>query len=208
MRQHGPEVPLEPNELANEYYGMRHGISFPLHEGVIVSNPINGTLPKWGLMPVGREASLESVQESDLTSDVLIYTSHFSRAIETAEIAQDTLGTAPIIITELLRERCFGELELTSSENYGEVWGRDTDDPNHNCYGAESVNEVLERTIGRLLIDLEGRHTGEKILLVSHADPLQIMQAWFRGIVPRLHRVLLRWEPSEIRRLNAGDQTA
>ena len=42
------------------------------------------------------------------------------------------------------------------------------------------MGEVLERTLA-LILELEEQYKGKKILLVSHGDPIQILQAYFLG---------------------------
>jgi broad specificity phosphatase PhoE len=50
-------------------------------------------------------------------------------------------------------------------------------------------------------VDLERRYSGRAILLVSHGDPLQILQAGFLLIDPSGHRSLPPLETAEIRPL-------
>ena len=52
-----------------------------------------------------------------------------------------------------------------------------------------------------LIVDLERRYSGRDILLVSHGDPLQILQAGFVRIDPSRHRSLPALETAEIRHL-------
>ncbi len=66
------------------------------------------------------------------------------RARETASLVHSHLrlrGSIPLFTQ--LRERSFGELNGTSTENYAKVWIIDAVDPNHNEYQVErSVNQT------------------------------------------------------------------
>ena len=63
---------------------------------------------------------------------------------------------------------------------------------------------MLDRTTA-LIADLERRYSGRHILLVSHGDPLQILQAGFLRIDPSRHRSLPAIETAEIRRLHLAE---
>jgi probable phosphoglycerate mutase len=92
--------------------------------------------------------------------------------------------------TPLLRERNFGELELHSDSAYRGIWQLDALDADHRQSRVESVNQVLER-LTRLVRSLEEHHNGRDILLVSHGDPLQILQTAFMRADARKHRVIV-----------------
>ena len=60
---------------------------------------------------------------------------------------------------------------------------------------------VLDRTTA-FVAALERRHSGRDILLVSHGDTLQILQAGFLRVDPSRHRSLPHLATAEIRRLH------
>ncbi len=67
-----------------------------------------------------------------------VYVYHSFRARETAAIVHSHLrlrGSIPLFTQ--LRERSFGDLNGTSTENYGKVWIIDAVDPNHTEYNVE-----------------------------------------------------------------------
>ncbi|KAG0452870.1 hypothetical protein HPP92_025534 [Vanilla planifolia] len=119
-----------------------------------------------------RNISLETVR---------ICYSPFSRTSHTAKIVADVLGIPFASIqckamTEL-RERFFGaKFELLSHDKYTEIWALDEKDPFTSPEGGESVEGVVSR-LGIALAALEAEYEGCSILLVSHGDPLQILQA-------------------------------
>ena len=83
------------------------------------------------------------------------------------------------------------------------VWGADKASPDHSERHVESVSAVLARAAA-FIIALEQRYSGRDILLVSHGDTLQILQAGFLRMNPGQHRDLPPLEPAEIRRFHLG----
>jgi len=80
------------------------------------------------------------------------------------------------------------------------VWAADAVDPGHAADNVEPASAVLDRATA-LVADLDRRHSDRDILLVSHGDTLQILQAGFHGIDPARHRALAHLGTAEIRRL-------
>jgi probable phosphoglycerate mutase len=197
-----------------EIFGLRHGYSIPQgtasegtdHPGIIVSHPQRGVQLIYGLAEPGKvevaHSAHRAVEEGLLDDDILIISSDFSRAIQSAKIFHEILKPSePIVFTSLLRERNFGELEGTTSLNYPLVWTEDEKSADHRIYGVESVNQVLSRTTSliRGILDV-GLVKQKKILLVSHGDSMQIMETGFRKVDPRRHRSLEHLRNAEIRR--------
>lgn len=146
---------------------------------------------------------------------VAIFSSDFTRARETASIFAESLidsqipiYSGDVILERRLRERFFGELNGGPDTRYQEVWDVDINDANHNEFGVESANSVLERTT-KLITDLEERlhSTSEngscwKCILVAHGDVLQIMQVGFlKQADATRHRSLDHLETATIREL-------
>ncbi|KAL5101008.1 hypothetical protein RYX36_005335 [Vicia faba] len=75
-----------------------------------------------------------------------------------------------------LRERYFGpSFELLSHDKYAEIWELDAKDPFVGPEGGESVKDVAGR-LSRTMDVIESEFEGCAILIVSHGDPLQILQ--------------------------------
>lgn len=64
--------------------------------------------------------------------------SDFSRAVETAEAIVAEVNSFAVMTDARLRERFFGALELTSSDNYSKVWAEDLQSSAHTAFGVES----------------------------------------------------------------------
>lgn len=179
---------------------MRHGQSKANLQEIIISHPLNGRHDDYALTELGRQQAQVSVGRSPLTKDSIIFSSDFSRAKETAEIVRKALNAQQVQITKLLRERNFGDFENSDHTNYQKVWDFDKVSANHREHNVESINAVLDRTTS-LITDLEQRYENKVILLVSHGDTLQILQAGFQKINPTKHRSLQYLETAEIRRM-------
>ena len=207
------------NRLANRYHAMRHGQSKANVAGVIVSGIESDRLGDWGLSDLGREQVLAAARACGLPPDTVICSSDFSRARQTAEIVRARLGAPPVVVAAALRERCFGDLEGTATGNYARVWaadeagagdtagdgrdGRDGRDGEDAGGGVEPAAAVLDR-VSALVTELERRYAGRDILLVSHGDTLQILQAGFLRMDPAAHRRLPHLGIAEIRALCLG----
>lgn len=179
---------------------MRHGQSLANEAGLIISSPVDGALNKYGLSDEGRKQVMLSTQSSALNSSVLIYSSDFSRARQTAEIVRQLINADDITITESLRERYFGDWDKTSHDNYQKVWEIDRRLSNAHENNVEPLGSVLSRAL-QLITSIENEHTGQTILLVSHGDTLQILQAGAAGHSPTKHRDLPHLGTAEIRRI-------
>lgn len=193
---------LELSRLRNRYYVMRHGQSLANLRGIIVSHPENGC-SDFGLSELGRRQVLDSLAgDHSLNERTLIVSSDFSRALESANIAHRQLACAhPIVIDERLRERHFGDLELTSDHGYADVWREDAANPEHNSRGVESARQVMRR-VTALVADYEASHRDTTLLLVSHGDALQLLQTGFCKQDASRHRSLKHLETAEIRLLS------
>jgi broad specificity phosphatase PhoE len=193
------------DRLANRFSVMRHGQSKANVAGVIISRVDNDRRGDYGLSEPGRQQVLAAARDCGLPGDTVICSSDFSRARETAEIMRAHLGAPEVTIAEALRERCFGDLEGTPAANYARVWAADNADPGHASGGVESATAVLDRATG-LIADLERRYRGRDILLVSHGDTLQILQAGFLRMEPDRHRQVPHLETAEIRELHLREE--
>lgn len=189
------------DRLANRFSVMRHAHSRANAGGIIVSRIENDRQGNYGLTDHGRQQALAAAQSCGLPPDTVIYSSDFCRARQTAEIVRAQLGAPEIVIAEGLRERRFGHWEGSATGNYAHVWAADKTDPVHADGNVEPAAGVLDRATA-LIAQLERHHCGRDILLVSHGDTLQILQAGFSGVDPSKHRLLPHLAMAEIRPLH------
>jgi broad specificity phosphatase PhoE len=167
--------------VKNTYFLLRHGESEANARGLIVSSEKNG-LDFFGLTTKGKEQSRKTMREWKhiFSKETIIIASDFLRARETAEIVQEELNAGGYSTSKLLRERFFGDLELSHHSNYGKVWELDRQDPAHKTWGIESVLELQKRVL-KLMKQLEKTHKNTTILLVGHGDPFHVLDASYQG---------------------------
>jgi len=196
------------DQLSNRYFAMRHGHSIGNQQGIIVSHPENGCAG-YGLSELGVEQVRASLQQDRLLgAGTIIVSSDFRRALESAAIAQQLLGCAAPIATDIrLRERYFGELELGPDSAYQAVWQQDQKDPDSDFRAVETANQVMAR-VSALIVELETRYTHASLLLVSHGDALQILQTAFARRGASQHRQLEHLQTAEIRALQLAETSA
>jgi len=78
--------------------------------------------------------------------------------------------------------RYFGRLDNQAIHTYAYVWPVDMYDVTHTAFDVESVAAVATRLRETILsIDNHPMHTGDIIVLTSHADVLQILQLYAAG---------------------------
>lgn len=202
--------PFSINKLNNEYYVLRHGKSEANEKGIITSDPSEGK-SSYDLVKEGKNQVRDKVKnflkQNHLSDKTIIISSEFKRALETANIAKEILGSSHIIISPKLNERYFGKFDKTHNSNYEIVWNEDKTNPDHKTNDVESVNEVFSRTTS-LIEDLEKKYSGQKIILVSHGDALQILQTFFERKNPAEHRYLNHLETAELRGLELKPRIA
>lgn len=190
------------NHLQNRYFILRHGESEANAAHLIIGNAKAG-IAGYGLTGKGKQQVIASAEEAKrknwLDSATIIYSSDFKRAVETAETAREVLGAGKIHLTQALRERDFGTWEGKHNKNYMRVWSKDVRGVDHQD-GTESIFSVRDR-VTRLIVELESRYQGKTILLVSHGDPLHILQTAFADVKPTKHRLLKHMSVAEIREL-------
>jgi len=194
-----PALPGVASPLSNRYSVMRHGQSKANVAGVIVSSVAADLAGDYGLSALGRRQARQAAQGCGLPADTVIVCSDFARARQTADIARACLGAAGVTVAAQLRERFFGAFDGAPVANYQAVW--DADEAGAAEPGVEAPADVLRRTAA-LVAGLEARYRGRDVLLVSHGDTLQILQAGFAGLDPRFHRRLPHLETAEVRRLH------
>ena len=199
---------LNLNNLKHKYFVIRHGHSFPNEIGVIVSDLKDGIKAEYGLTLKGQAqvklaAELFILQNKNPIADAIIIHSPFSRAKETAEILAQAISGKIFAQNENLRERFFGDYELTSDKNYQLIWEKDKLDPDSTFANSESPNVVQTRML-KVIAECEklDEEYGQMILLVGHADSIHILETAFRNIEVQNHRDIPYIRNAEIRALN------
>ncbi len=135
------------------------------------------------LTEVGRGKSAAVGGELKKDKIDLIISSDFLRTRETAEIVADELGIKreQIIFDERLREIAAGEYEGDSWEHYHDFFRHHKHELTKKIPGGESLIDVRSRVMA-LLFELEKKHQGQTILLVTHGLPAFSLLAGAAGV--------------------------
>ncbi|KAB1207832.1 hypothetical protein CJ030_MR7G024817 [Morella rubra] len=129
----------------------------------------------------------KALQENNIPlENVRICYSPFSRATHTATVVASKLNLPfegpQCKAMEDLRERYFGpSLEFKSHDKYTEIWAADEKDPFMQPEGGESVDDVASRLINAVA-NMELEFKGCAVLIVSHGDPLEILQTLLNAV--------------------------
>ena len=111
-----------------------------------------------------------------------VYTSPLARAVETARAVAAAKGLVPIEIADL-REIEFGDVEGLEFDRYPpQLQTELLNDPLSARFpGGETYGELRTR-VCRALDDVVRRHTGESVLVVTHAGSIRAALAAWLGI--------------------------
>ena len=185
---------MRDESLKSEGYNYEntHGIDYLLnHTGVKAGTPLGYEQGK------GSAACLlKDIKEQDEIPsngrELFFYSSPFARAKQTAQAClnglleeQSSLKDSKLNIQSEIRiedgimERFFGRLDDEAIHTYAYVWPVDMFDVTHTAFEVESVAAVSTR-LRETIVRIEANHEegGDIIVLVSHADVLQILQMY------------------------------
>jgi len=191
---------LKFKKLHNRYFLMRHGESKANVANLIVSNPDIG-ISDYGLTEKGITQVKESIKTNKfLDGTTIIYCSDFKRTRETAYVVRYVLKSNQIHLTTKLRERFFGLWDTSSDKHYKNIWLEDNKNPDKQKNDVESTLQVQDRAT-KLIEELELKYKNKNILLVSHADCIQILMTGFLKIHPSKHREISHMHTAEIREI-------
>jgi len=193
----------------NTYYIMRHGESEANVAGLVTSDP-EQCISDYGLTQRGINIATDNLKlaksRSWIDSKTIIYCSDFKRTIETAELAQQILGCGAIHRATELRERSFGTYNGKAISFYIDIWPKgEQEKAEQNQNGVESSEVILSR-LTKFVMSLESQYRHQRLLLVSHGDPLQVLQAYAQGLDQDQSRSLEYIQPGEIRELGTTSQ--
>lgn len=122
----------------------------------------------------------------------IIYSSDLRRALHTAKAVAAHHPETQLILSEALRERCYGVFQgNTFAENQARwpeeaaIW--DTRDPDFAPAGGETLNEFYKRSLDFIQQAVRD-HQGETILLAAHGGVLDAVYRLALGIDIRVPR--------------------
>jgi len=185
---------IDPQSLCNTYFAVRHGEAHSNLAGVLCSSGSEGAgaaLTPKGVTQI-RQGAHEFAQryltEATQCERVVIFSSPLSRAFESAKLIREILEKkfgVEISLTPhaALRERGYGELESQPVAEWNKLKQADLLDFANAPWRAESVG-ALHARLHALFLELEQNFKGRMILLVSHCDPIQVMQSILSSETP------------------------
>lgn len=167
----------------NSYFVMRHGeAQFNLTD-IISASPLDqNSLTEKGQLEVA--ASLEKIKEARID---LIYSSDLVRTKETVEIIAKELGLSldpsagQVVFAPEIRELNAGVYNGKTWDEYRNSFGSYEDRYETAPDGGETLLDVRDRVV-KFLYDLEKKHAGKRILIVSHGDPIFFLQHGINGL--------------------------
>src|SRR5579859_7517156 len=171
---------MKPHKNTHSYctlYILRHGQSESNQAEVLGQKESK-------LTEIGKEQARKRAREFKNIKFDAIYSSHFVRANETAEIIAAEQGNCNVIISEALRERSWGKLEgVTTDEGRKELkrlreeFEKLSKEKRYTVKmveGMESDEEALAR-FRRLIKTVSKQHAGKTVLLAGHANILKVL---------------------------------
>ncbi len=175
------ELKKRAKKSGNRYFTMRHGESSN-NIDEINSTVLAGAQRNHHLTEKGKEDARRSAQKLQGSGITRIVASPFVRTTETAEIVAEVLGLPKDALTfdERLREVEVGVFEGKSYDDYRGFFGSYVDRFSKRPEGGENYMDLRAR-MASVLYELESTHTGEGILIVSHGDPLWVLELAAHG---------------------------
>jgi isoleucyl-tRNA synthetase len=146
-------------------------------------NRLNGIVGvENGLTELGQKQSIEAATKLKSDGIDYIYYSPLQRTEDTAKLMAKELSvpTENVVADPRLLEMQFGQFEDKTVEEYHAFFGMGSGRLTMRPEGGESWTEVKKR-MGDFLFEIEQKHQGKRVLVVSHNGPLQMLQAAAMG---------------------------
>lgn len=168
-------------KLKNEYYVLRHGQSTKNGYGDIlpvISSRLESD--KYHLTPEGKKQAREIAKKIKKMGGVdMIISSPFIRTKETAQIVAEELSLKVHYNDRIVEfnhgSLCEGKTQhICGIEGNNQTWETKIPD-------GESWKDLKKR-MSSFLRDIDSEHEGKKILIVSHADPIWLLESFTLGL--------------------------
>ncbi|MEK7390553.1 MAG: class I tRNA ligase family protein, partial [Patescibacteria group bacterium] len=166
----------------NKYFVMRHGeAEFNLTDTVSCLPKDNNKITERGRAEVLTTAGKLKKEGIDL-----IYSSDLVRAKQTAEIVAGELGIPAenVVYTPEIRELNAGVYNGRAWDEYRKSFNSSEARFETAVEDGETLSALRDRAV-KFIYDMEKKHTGKKILVISHGDTLFLMEAGVRGLTKK-----------------------
>ena len=173
------ELKEKMKRSGNTYLIMRHGESESNESGRVNSDPQQ----KNPLTEKGRGQVMATAEKIAGAKIDYIYVSPLMRAQETAQIMAEALKLPAerVITDQRLAEIGVGTFEGKLLKEYNAEFPNTMEEFVRKPDGGENWMDVKRRA-GAFLYDIESKHRGDSILVVSHGDTTWLMQAAAQGL--------------------------
>ncbi len=172
---------LRPSD--NNFFLLRHGEAEHNVSSMIASGPERGkNISK--LTAKGKQQTEEAgkglVRLLGKKGLDVIYTSPFYRTKQTAKIVSKLTGAKMVVEKRLAEINC-GTFNWAAENKFHSFFADKLERFTKAPPGGETLNEVKERML-EAVRDINSKHKNKNILLVSHGDPLWVLEGAMRGL--------------------------
>ncbi|MEK7201076.1 MAG: class I tRNA ligase family protein, partial [Patescibacteria group bacterium] len=174
------ELKQRTKKSGNRYFAMRHAEAEMNTRNLVSTDPEKQKQNH--LTDQGRETARRHAERYQKEGFDLIVVSPFTRAQETASIIAEVCGmsTDSVHTDERLREIGAPAFDGRPVQEYRESFSSVRERFVKSPEGAETFTEVRKR-MGDVLYELEQKYTDKRILIISHGDPLWLLQLLVAG---------------------------
>lgn len=171
-------------ELKNRYFLLRHGKNIHQTEKKDIVYGWPDDPEPCVLLEEGNEEAKAAGELLKNQNIDLIFCSDVCRTRQTAEIVAEMIGfpKEQIVYDERLRDINWG---IFGGKTKKEAWEFFNGEPLKKFEQAvpegESWNECQARIV-KVLVELENKYAGKTILIVSHGDPLWLLESYLQGL--------------------------
>jgi len=174
---------MKPN-LKNRYFFLRHGQNNhqAKNNGIIYNWPDGN--PPYYLTEQGKEEAKRAGETLKKDKIDCLFSSDILRCRETAKIVAEIINydICNIIYDVRLRDLNWGAFGGKTKEEYWNFYNNDRMKAFDTAIpGGESWNQCQERMV-KLFNEIEEEFQNKNILIVSHGDPLWLLEGYIKGI--------------------------
>jgi isoleucyl-tRNA synthetase len=161
----------------NRYFILRHGRAD--HN---VAGRINGVMKEnITLTEEGKKKITESAEKLAGANITKIFSSPFLRTLETANLVKEKINfKGTINQDDRLKEMVFGDSEWQLASEYKAFFSSTLERFSRAPRGGENLSDVKKR-LAEFIYDIDSKYQDETILIISHGDPLWMLDCAVNG---------------------------
>ncbi|MDP2629441.1 MAG: class I tRNA ligase family protein, partial [Candidatus Harrisonbacteria bacterium] len=164
----------------NDYYLMRHTQARHNLEKLIAAGPENSPAKTSELTKEGKEVAAELAKKLKKEKIDFIYASPYKRTKDTARIIAKELGLK-VKIDKRLEELETGIFNWKTIPDFHAYFKTPLERFEKAPEGGETLSQLRQRIMD-FYKEINGKHQDKRILIVSHGDPLWILEGAMRGL--------------------------